>query len=443
MSAKNKSAKRSTVVASEISANSQISPTLTPEQSSQFLPADLPSTSSPDGSLSPELSSQTHADESKSTNEKNPELSTTTDESKTIVESKISGSSSEAITEPSIESILKESISGVSSSNEPISISHQDVLMIEAILFAAGTRITVSRIMELAKISDRARVEVILSQLAQKHTAEHSAFDLMNMGEDWKMTVKKQFLSVAEKIAPDAELPKSIIETLAILAWKAPMTQSDLVKIRSNKAYDHIEGLQQRGFINRERRGRTYVLKLTPKFYEYFDVQGKKQITKLFERFGKREDAVDLRQATKVEQEQLLLAQKAAKSKETLATLGQEPAEDVVTVKKIKDAHKNKQQSFFDDIDSRLSGIVSRTSAVKDDIAKIATSDTVAALQTAVENKTNESVTESETPNSDAKSDADDVATRAEGGDAKSANDDADEDAPDKVDDGKLDETKD
>lgn len=264
--------------------------------------------------------------------------------------------------------------------NHHVTFSPQDLLLVEAILFAAGTRISTQRIMLLSKINDHAKVDMILKSLAQKHNVDHSAFELMHMGDDWKLTVKKPFLSVAEKIAPDAELPKSIIETLAILAWKAPMTQSDLVKIRSNKAYDHIEELQSRGFINREKRGRTYILKLTPKFFDYFDVQGKKQVEKLFDKFEMKDLAVVERQKSAIEKQKQELADKEAAAAATMKTLGQAPAENEVTLKKIKHEHKSKQKEFFDDIDSRLNQIVNKTSSVKDAIAEIAKSDTVSVM---------------------------------------------------------------
>jgi hypothetical protein len=59
---------------------------------------------------------------------------------------------------------------------------------------------------------------------------------------------------------------------LAIIAWKSPVVQSEIVRIRSTKAYDHIEELLTKGFIMREKSGRSYLIKLTPKFFEYFDI---------------------------------------------------------------------------------------------------------------------------------------------------------------------------
>ena len=44
------------------------------------------------------------------------------------------------------------------------------------------------------------------------------------------------------------------------------------MKLRNASAYDHMKQLEERGFIAKERSGRTYKLKLTKKFFEYFDL---------------------------------------------------------------------------------------------------------------------------------------------------------------------------
>ena len=43
------------------------------------------------------------------------------------------------------------------------------------------------------------------------------------------------------------------------------------MKIRGNTAYDHLKFLEEKEFITRKPRGLTKIVKLTPKFYEYFD----------------------------------------------------------------------------------------------------------------------------------------------------------------------------
>ena len=70
----------------------------------------------------------------------------------------------------------------------------------------------------------------------------------------------------------DAELDRPTQETLAVIAYKNPAQQHEIIKIRGNKAYDHIGILKELDFVTSEPSGRSRLLKLTQKFYDYFDV---------------------------------------------------------------------------------------------------------------------------------------------------------------------------
>ncbi len=77
-----------------------------------------------------------------------------------------------------------------------------------------------------------------------------------------------------------AEFTKSEQETLAIIAYKQPMRQSVLVKIRGNKAYDHIRNFVNLGLVLKKRAGHTWDLNLSEGFYDYFHVgQGEIPLT--------------------------------------------------------------------------------------------------------------------------------------------------------------------
>ena len=45
-----------------------------------------------------------------------------------------------------------------------------------------------------------------------------------------------------------------------------------MIHIRTNKAYDHLKELEQLGFISRKKHGRTNLIKLSEKFFKYFDL---------------------------------------------------------------------------------------------------------------------------------------------------------------------------
>ena len=67
----------------------------------------------------------------------------------------------------------------------------------------------------------------------------------------------------------------SIVKTLTVIALKEPIRQTELKEIRSN-AYEHIQELIEKGLISRtkDKNGRSYNLKTTPKFAEYFKLKG-------------------------------------------------------------------------------------------------------------------------------------------------------------------------
>ena len=69
-----------------------------------------------------------------------------------------------------------------------------------------------------------------------------------------------------------SEFSKAEQETLAIIAFKQPIKQSVIIKIRGNKAYDHIQKFAGLGLIKKKKTGHTNELSLSEDFYDYFGV---------------------------------------------------------------------------------------------------------------------------------------------------------------------------
>ena len=65
------------------------------------------------------------------------------------------------------------------------------------------------------------------------------------------------------------------MKTLTVIALKEPIRQTELKELRSN-AYEHIQELIEKGLISRtkDKNGRSFNLKTTPKFAEYFKLKG-------------------------------------------------------------------------------------------------------------------------------------------------------------------------
>ncbi|MFT4303332.1 MAG: SMC-Scp complex subunit ScpB [Candidatus Woesearchaeota archaeon] len=144
---------------------------------------------------------------------------------------------------------------------------------IEAILFSIGRKIHIDELLKMIKEKDKAKVIAGLIELKQKYNNDdNNSLMILQDGDFWKLTIKDQYIDVAKEIGVETELTKTVMETLAVIAYKYPILQSDVIKIRTNKAYDHLSELETLGYIQRERYGRTKQIKLTQKFFDYFDL---------------------------------------------------------------------------------------------------------------------------------------------------------------------------
>ena len=152
---------------------------------------------------------------------------------------------------------------------------------IEAVLFASGKKMSVEELSKLTRIPHDA-VKEQLEQLKKDYDSKASSLLLADEGDEWKLTVREQYSSVVRKIVSETELTKTLMETLAVIAWKAPVMQADLIKIRTNKAYDHLAELEDSGFISRSKSGRTKLIKLTDKFFGYFDLKNAEDVKQKF-----------------------------------------------------------------------------------------------------------------------------------------------------------------
>ena len=146
---------------------------------------------------------------------------------------------------------------------------------VEAILFSAGQRIKLD---EISRLSRTKKDEVIpaLQELSRDLDEKQSSLMLVEEGEFWKLTVRDQYISIVRKIVTETELSKGVLETLAVIAFKYPILQSDLIKLRTNKSYDHLAELEAAGYVSRQKHGRTNLIKLTEKFFKYFDLTEEK-----------------------------------------------------------------------------------------------------------------------------------------------------------------------
>ncbi len=155
-------------------------------------------------------------------------------------------------------------------------------LQMEALLFSSGRTMTEEQLSLLAKV-ELPVVHKALVELQQDYANRESAITVYNDPTGWKMMIKEQYVGAVKHIVADTELTRACMETLAIIAYKYPkVLQSEVIEIRGSGAYEHMAELERLGFIRRDSEGRSYAVKLTEKFFTYFDVAGGKDIKEVF-----------------------------------------------------------------------------------------------------------------------------------------------------------------
>lgn len=142
---------------------------------------------------------------------------------------------------------------------------------IEAILYTLGKFVTIEELATLASTTPE-KVKQAIAQLKEEYSKRETALTIQEMDNKIKLNIKKEFGHLTNKILSDKELDNPTTKTLAIIAYKNPVKQSEVIRIRGNKAYDHIKKLTDTNLISSEKLGRTRLLKLTSNFYDYFDI---------------------------------------------------------------------------------------------------------------------------------------------------------------------------
>jgi segregation and condensation protein B len=153
---------------------------------------------------------------------------------------------------------------------------------VEALLFSSGKAMEEEKLAELVGAEKRT-VRAALKALEKEYASRDTSLRLFNEGSVWKMHVRDEHIPLVRRIVADTELSKATLETLAVIAYSHPNAlQSKVVDMRGSSAYEHIKELLELGFVTKAKEGRSFTLRLTEKFFEYFDVEGGKGIRQAF-----------------------------------------------------------------------------------------------------------------------------------------------------------------
>ncbi|MFA6544119.1 MAG: SMC-Scp complex subunit ScpB [Limisphaerales bacterium] len=122
----------------------------------------------------------------------------------------------------------------------------------------------------------------VLETLAQEHETAARTFRLVCVAGAWQFVSQPEFAPwiktlVGEKSRP-GRLSQPALETLAIIAYRQPLTRAEIEQIRGVAVDGVMQTLLERGIVEQTGRaevvGRPALYNTTPQFLEYFGLRG-------------------------------------------------------------------------------------------------------------------------------------------------------------------------
>ena len=170
------------------------------------------------------------------------------------------------------------------------------VALIEAALYVTGRPVDLKTLGLILGMRSEDKIRDTARQLKERYK-NMGAIEVLELNDGrFVMQLRPQYAPHVKRLATRQLLTPGPMKTLSFIAYKQPITQSYLAKVRGNLSYSHVKQLQEIGLISEEKLGRTKMLRTTPNFADYFnlsqDVQVmKKQLERVFEQLKSEKTA--------------------------------------------------------------------------------------------------------------------------------------------------------
>ncbi|MGI0494018.1 SMC-Scp complex subunit ScpB [Alkalinema pantanalense CENA528] len=143
---------------------------------------------------------------------------------------------------------------------------------IEAILYLKAQPLSLNEIAECAGC-ERETAEEGLLELMADFAHRETALEVAETPDGYCLQLRSDYQTLVQSIIP-ADIGVGALRTLAVIAMKGPIVQTELINLRGSSAYQQVQELVEQGFVRKRRRsdGRSYWLQVTDKFHQYFQL---------------------------------------------------------------------------------------------------------------------------------------------------------------------------
>ncbi len=161
--------------------------------------------------------------------------------------------------------------------------------IIEAVLFASDKPLTIEALKGVVEELEPHAIEVLVDELNQEYRAANRSFGIKAIAGGYQMLTDplyREWVAKMYKRPPD-KLSGPALETLSIIAYKQPITRSEIEAIRGVNVDGVIHTLEERGLVRTRGRkdvvGRPILYGTTNEFLQYFGLKSLEELPRLRE----------------------------------------------------------------------------------------------------------------------------------------------------------------
>lgn len=156
--------------------------------------------------------------------------------------------------------------------------------ILEAILFVSGEALPISSL-SIALDSPRETIEEALYALETDYQQSQRGITLKRFGQFVQIASKGEYAAYVERVLQPVQkqsLSQSALETLAIVAYRQPVTRQEVEAVRGVKCDYSLQSLTQKGLIKdagrKDTLGRPILYETTDLFLSHFGIQSLKEL---------------------------------------------------------------------------------------------------------------------------------------------------------------------
>ncbi|KML46162.1 SMC-Scp complex subunit ScpB [Cytobacillus firmus] len=169
----------------------------------------------------------------------------------------------------------------------------------ESLLFAAGDEgLSLKQIAHVLEVEEN-QVREIMDSLMEDYNTGSRGIMAVELAGTFQLVTKKEFSPYLKKLVESpsaASLSQAALETLAIIAYRQPITRTEIEEIRGVKTERPLHTLSAKALIKEVGRadgtGRAYLYGTTKEFLDYFGLKSIEELPPLPDNISEEEDSL-------------------------------------------------------------------------------------------------------------------------------------------------------